>query len=60
MQKADLLRRSGQLERLIEEYTGLHMASDIENQILEFQLYCAKRKDRSCYTLDDVKKFAGK
>ena len=52
--KADLLRRTGQFERLIEEYEDVSFSEELLNQILQFQLDKAKAKDTACYTVDDV------
>ncbi len=51
---ADLLRRSGQFDRLIETYASVHFDDDLLNKILEFQIEKAKDKDVSCYSIEDV------
>ena len=54
--KADLLRRSGEFDRLIEEYNDIIMDEQIYNIIITFQIIKARQRDDACYTLDDVKK----
>lgn len=59
-QKADLLRRSGQFERLIAEYSDVTLTEEINNTVLKFELYCADRKDTACYTLQDAVEYGEK
>lgn len=56
LMKADLLRRSGEFDRLIEEYNDIIMEEQIYNIIITFQIIKARQRDDACYTLDDVKK----
>ena len=52
--KADLLRRTGQFEAVIEEYQGKSFSKDLSNKIIAFQIERAKAKDTACYTVDDA------
>lgn len=52
--KADLLRRSGEFERLIKEYGGLTFDEEILNRTITLQIKLAHAEDDSCYTLKDV------
>ena len=52
--KADLLRRTGQFDVLLEEYKDKTFLEDISNQIIAFQMKKAKEKDVGCYTVADV------
>jgi hypothetical protein len=52
--KADLLRRSGQFDKLIEDYSGMTTDEDVLNKIIEFQIGRAREKDTECYTIEDV------
>ena len=54
--KADLLRRTGNFSRLIDEFKDQHFSKDILNQIIAFQLKKAALQDISCYTIGDVTK----
>lgn len=56
IQRADLLRRSGQFERVIEEYSTKTFKEDIYNKICSFEVEKAIQKDTSCYTVEDVVK----
>ncbi|MBQ9901744.1 MAG: DUF2225 domain-containing protein [Clostridia bacterium] len=52
--KADLLRRSGQFDRLAEEYSSVRFDDDKDNRILAFQLEKAKENDTGCYRIADT------
>lgn len=52
--RADLMRRAGQFEELIETYSKVRFEDDLYNRILQFQIERAEKKDRSCYTVDRV------
>lgn len=52
--KMDLLRRSGQFEALITEYSSVKFSQDILNKIAKFQLKKAAEGDTACYTVADV------
>lgn len=52
--KADLLRRSGEFDQVIEEYNDLSLDDSHLNKIIRFQVEKARQKDSECYSLDDV------
>ena len=52
--KADLMRRAGQFDKLIDEYTGIRFDKELLDKILEFEIEKAKNKDASCYRVKDV------
>ncbi len=55
--RADVLRRLGRYDQLIEEYKDVFFegADDrLKNQAVAFQLRKAREKDSGCYTFDDV------
>ena len=51
MIRADLLRRSGQFDKLIREYSDRTFSKAILNDIVAFQLKRAAEKDTQCYTI---------
>lgn len=52
--RADILRRTGAFEQLIEEYGDKRFSKEILNQIIAFQLRKAREKDTVCYTVSDA------
>lgn len=56
LQRADLLRRTRQFARLIEEYENKTYSQDIYNQVIDFHIRKAHEKDDSCYTVEDATK----
>ena len=52
--RADLLRRSGQFSRLIDEYSNIRYSEDLLNDIIAFQLEKAKEHDAGLYRVKDV------
>ena len=54
MMKADLLRRSGQFETLLSEFSSYSFQDETMNKVLAFQLAKATEKDTACYTVDDA------
>lgn len=52
--KADLLRRSGYFERVIEEYSNIVLNNPLLNNIIAFQIEKAKTSDANCYTVKDI------
>lgn len=52
--RADMMRRAGQFDEMIEKYGSVDFDDEILNQILEFELNRAKDKDMACYSLEDV------
>ena len=55
VQKADILRRSGEFDALIKEYENAEYPDELLNKIISFQLEKARIKDDGCYTVADVK-----
>ena len=51
VQYADVLRRSGQFDRVIEEFADFKSNEDILIQIVKFQIELAKNKDDKAYTV---------
>ena len=54
LMKADLMRRGGQFEELIEEYENITFEESQLNDIAQFQIEKAKEKDDNCYTVASV------
>ena len=54
--KADLLRRSGQFDRVVAEYEELFLDDGLLDVVIAFQVEKAKLSDTGCYTVDDVLK----
>lgn len=54
LMKADLLRRSGEFDRVIEEYSDMILDEEILNKVITFQIIKARQRDDACYTLNDV------
>lgn len=52
--KADILRRTGQFDVLLEEYKDKTFLEDISNQIIAFQMQKAREQDVECYTVADA------
>ena len=52
--KADLLRRAGLFERVIEDYKDFDSKNDRLNKIIQFQLKKSLETDKSAYTVGDV------
>lgn len=52
--KSDLLRRSGEFEKLVEEYENLTIGEEPHDSIIRFQLEKARVRDDSGYTVEDV------
>lgn len=52
--RADLLRRTGQFARLIDEYRNAQYSEELLNKIIAFQLEKAKAQDTSLYRVEDV------
>lgn len=53
--KSDLLRRSGQFERVGAELEGKNFPNDILKAIAAFEIEKANQGDTSCYRVQDVK-----
>ena len=54
--KADLLRRSGQFDQLIDEYSDMEFDEELYQKILDFQINKSIEKDDACYTVEDALK----
>ena len=52
--KADLLRRAGLFDRVIEEFNPSDFSEEILQKIVAFQIEKAKEKDTGCYTVASV------
>ena len=52
--RADLLRKTRQFERLIQEYENVSFENDFLNKIARFQILKAKDKDTATYTVKDI------
>lgn len=50
--KADLLRRIGDFDQLIEEYENLKLENELLDKIIRFQVQKAHEHDNKCYTLE--------
>lgn len=50
--KADMLRRAGEFQQLIDEYSDISFEDEELNKIIDFQLKRAKKEDDRCYTMD--------
>lgn len=54
--KADLLRRSLQFDELIGEFKDVFFEDKIKNEVINFQLELAAKKDSGCYAIEDIPK----
>ena len=54
LMKADLLRRSGHFDELIDQFKDIRFENELYQQIIDFQIEKAAEKDDSCYTVGDV------
>lgn len=52
--RADVLRRAGLFEQLIDEYIGKNFSDELLNSICRFQIEKAQQRDCGCYTVADV------
>jgi hypothetical protein len=52
--KADLLRRCGEFDQLIKEYSNITTDEEIINKVIKFQIQKANENDTTCYTVEDV------
>lgn len=53
--KADLLRRSGELERVISEYGNRKFSSPLMQAICNFQVELARKGDKNAHRADEIK-----
>ncbi len=51
---ADILRRSGDFERVVREYKGKFLGSGLLSAIAAYQVELAEKGDRSCHKADEV------
>ena len=49
--KADLLRRSGQFDELLQEYEDIHFEDPLLELIIDFQYKKSEEKDDKCYSI---------
>ncbi|MBE6510974.1 MAG: hypothetical protein E7Z74_06880 [Methanobrevibacter millerae] len=54
--RLDLLRRSSQFNRAVEEYSHRTFSDEFLNEICTFQIMLAKSGDDGCYTVEDMQK----
>ena len=54
VQKADLLRRAGLFDIVINEYSNLDFKDEILKKIITFQIKKSNEEDMSCYTVADA------
>ena len=54
IQRADLLRRAGLFEKVIEDYEGCTCSEELLTRIAHFQVKRAYEGDISCYTVEDA------
>ena len=52
--RADLLRRSGQFQRLLDEYRGFEAKAPIHRAILRYELRCARMEDDRAHTVREA------
>ena len=52
--RADVLRRMGAFEQLIDEYKDKHFSKELLEQIIAFELRKAREGDAACYTVSDA------
>ena len=54
LMKADFLRRSGQFDRLVEEYENITLDDENSDRVLRYQIEKAKEQDDKCYTTEEI------
>ena len=52
--KADIMRRAGQYDEMIEEYSNITYEDEIMCKVLAFEIEKAKLKDDRCYRVSDA------
>ena len=52
--QADIMRRAGLFDEMKSRYADVRYSQNLLNQILEFELSCAEKRDAGCYTVSDV------
>ena len=58
MIRADLLRRNGWFEEVLEDYGQVSFGEELLDQIIDFERELARRGCRGCYTVEDAEKYA--
>ena len=48
------MRRAGQFEKMISMYETVEFDEELLNKILKFEIEKARKKDSSCYRVEDV------
>lgn len=56
--RADLLRRTGHFDKLLQEYRPGMFGEDLLNRIITFELELAKRERTQCFTVEDSEQYA--
>ena len=56
--RADLLRRTGRFDELLEQYESAAFDGELLNQIIAFEKELARRKLSGCYTVADAEAYA--
>ena len=54
VQRADLLRRAGLFDQVIEEYENKYFSNDTLNRVIFFQVDRSYAQDTACYTVEDA------
>ena len=54
LMRADLMRRAGLFETMIDAYASVQFDEELLNQILRFEVEKAKEKNTACYRVADV------
>ena len=54
LMKADFLRRSGQFDRLVEEYENIALDDENSDRVLRYQIEKAREQDDECYTTEEI------
>ena len=52
--KADIMRRAGQYDEMIEEYSNIIYEDEVMSKVLAFEIEKAKLKDDRCYRVSDA------
>lgn len=54
---ADVLRRAGHFDKLIDKLSGAGLDNELHRKILDFECVLAEKKDAACYTVEDAVRF---
>lgn len=52
--KADMLRRTGQFDRVIEEFKDVILEDKLKNDVITFQIELAMAHDSDCHTIEEI------